>query len=91
LLFRNRGYLMRRHRRWGFFALDVLRYGAFFLLRRRPDLSGYLDWMRLTWRGAAERLGAPSDHRDGSHHAPARTQMTEEGAGGPGTERLDRE
>ena len=59
MLFRNRGYLFRRHRRWGFLALDHVRYTLFFIVRRRPDLAGFRAWLRQTWRGVGEKLGPP--------------------------------
>lgn len=49
--FRNRAYIFSRYGRWVYLAADVARYGYFFLVSRRLDLSGWGRWTAATWRG----------------------------------------
>jgi rhamnopyranosyl-N-acetylglucosaminyl-diphospho-decaprenol beta-1,3/1,4-galactofuranosyltransferase len=64
LAFRNRAYVFRRHHRWLYLLTDPLRYGAFFLLRRRPDWAGYRAWLAATLRGLREQFGEPPPPRE---------------------------
>ncbi len=52
--FRNRGYLLRRHRLVKQALHDVLRYGLYYLSHRRGDWRGYARWAGLMWRGIWE-------------------------------------
>ncbi|WP_375458316.1 glycosyltransferase [uncultured Enterovirga sp.] len=49
--FRNRGYIVREHRLVLQFCSDLVRYPAYFLLKKRGDWRGLLRWIRLTVRG----------------------------------------
>lgn len=49
--FRNRGHIFRRYGMWGFLAADIVRYGCFFLVNRRGDMSGFRQWAAATWLG----------------------------------------
>ncbi len=60
--FRNRGYIFRRYGMWHYLAADIVRYGCYFLLRRRPDAAGFGRWLGLTaggWWGGFMRRPAP--------------------------------
>lgn len=57
LAFRNRAYVFRRHHLWLYLLTDPIRYGAFFLIRRRPDWAGYRSWIAATLRGYREKFG----------------------------------
>lgn len=59
MMFRNRAHVARLHRRWPMLAIDVLRYGAFFLARRRPDWAGWRHWLASSARGWRGELGGP--------------------------------
>ena len=53
--FRNRGYIFRAYGMWAFLSADVLRYGWFYLISRRGDVSAFSRWLRTTaigWRGS---------------------------------------
>jgi rhamnopyranosyl-N-acetylglucosaminyl-diphospho-decaprenol beta-1,3/1,4-galactofuranosyltransferase len=52
--FRNRGYLMRRHRLVAHALHDLVRYSLYFLVIRRGDWRGFGTWCRLTLAGARE-------------------------------------
>ncbi len=53
--YRNRGYLMaQKGMRW-LYPLEWLRFGWFFLVRRR-DLAGWREWFRLVRDGRRERF-----------------------------------
>ena len=58
-LFRNRAYVFSRYGLWHILAGDVLRYGAFYLLRSSPDFRGLSEWLRASWAGLCGRLGRP--------------------------------
>lgn len=60
MTFRNRGYIFWRHGMYLTLAADTLRYAMYFLVKRRLDWRGYVEWLRLTFRGVHERLGPPS-------------------------------
>ena len=49
--FRNRGYIFRRYRMWGWMSADIARYGWYFLVSRQGDLSGLARWTSATWSG----------------------------------------
>jgi rhamnopyranosyl-N-acetylglucosaminyl-diphospho-decaprenol beta-1,3/1,4-galactofuranosyltransferase len=59
MLFRNRGFLAREHRRWHVLAVEAVLYAVFFLGRRRPDWRGLGGWAAATWAGLRGRLGRP--------------------------------
>jgi rhamnopyranosyl-N-acetylglucosaminyl-diphospho-decaprenol beta-1,3/1,4-galactofuranosyltransferase len=59
LTYRNRGYIFVTHRLYGTLMLDAVRYCCYFLIARRGDVRGLLNWFRLTWRGARSLLGPP--------------------------------
>lgn len=59
VMFRNRAHLARLHGRWRLLIADVVRYGLFFIARRRPDLRGFRHWLAATWDGLRGRLGRP--------------------------------
>jgi rhamnopyranosyl-N-acetylglucosaminyl-diphospho-decaprenol beta-1,3/1,4-galactofuranosyltransferase len=70
LQFRNRAWIFRRYRRWGWLAADVLRYGCFYLGTRR-DPRGYGHWLGATWTGLrGDFMREP--WADGVAPAPAR-------------------
>jgi rhamnopyranosyl-N-acetylglucosaminyl-diphospho-decaprenol beta-1,3/1,4-galactofuranosyltransferase len=52
--FRNRGYLLRRHRLYAQALHDLLRYGWYFLILRRGDRHGLHRWLRLMALGMHE-------------------------------------
>jgi len=52
--YRNRGYLVRRHRLVRQGLSDLIRYPLYFLVKRRGDWAGLARWAALTWRGATE-------------------------------------
>jgi len=54
--FRNRGWIFSRHGMWGWLFADHVRYAWWYVLHAR-DPAGYLQWIRLTWRGVFGRLG----------------------------------
>lgn len=57
ITFRNRAFIFRRHGKFLLLIADYLRYGAFFLLRSRPDWRGWRDWLAATWQGYAGIVG----------------------------------
>ena len=60
LQYRNRGY---NHLRYGMFliiAVDLVRYPYFFIVKRRFDFAGLVDWFRCTWAGLLGRVEAAS-------------------------------
>ena len=59
IMFRNRGYIARRHGLWWRLPLDGVRYALFFLLRWPPDRVGFGHWLSATVEGWREHLGAP--------------------------------
>jgi rhamnopyranosyl-N-acetylglucosaminyl-diphospho-decaprenol beta-1,3/1,4-galactofuranosyltransferase len=70
--FRNRGYLLRRHRLYAQALHDVLRYGWYFLVARRGDWRGFGGWCRLLALGAREefRPYRPPPEDEGMEPAP---------------------
>jgi rhamnopyranosyl-N-acetylglucosaminyl-diphospho-decaprenol beta-1,3/1,4-galactofuranosyltransferase len=56
--FRNRGYLVRRHKLLAQALHDVLRYALYFLVIRRGDWSGLHRWYRLSLAGFMEDFRA---------------------------------
>ncbi len=59
--FRNRAWIFRRYRMWGWLAADVVRYGCLHLLERR-DPRGFGRWASATFcglRGKFMREPAP--------------------------------
>jgi hypothetical protein len=52
--FRNRGYLIQRHRLAAQVLHDILRYSLLFLVVRRGDWRGLQHWFRLTLAGFRE-------------------------------------
>ncbi|MBV8523360.1 MAG: hypothetical protein JOY71_14755 [Acetobacteraceae bacterium] len=55
----------RAYRIWTYLVADIVRYGWYYLLRSRPDLLGFWNWMTATvsgWGGAFMRL--PAMRRD---------------------------
>lgn len=52
--FRNRGYLLKRHRLVRQAVSDLVRYPWYFLVSRRGDWRGLLEWGRLSLRGLLE-------------------------------------
>ncbi len=49
--FRNRGYIFRQYKMWGWLAADVVRYGYYLLISRRADVSGLARWAAATGCG----------------------------------------
>lgn len=56
IVFRNRAYVFLRHHQWLYLFADPLRYGAYFLIRRRPDWVGYRGWLAATLCGYREQF-----------------------------------
>jgi rhamnopyranosyl-N-acetylglucosaminyl-diphospho-decaprenol beta-1,3/1,4-galactofuranosyltransferase len=52
--FRNRGYVMRRHRLVTRALHDLVRYSLYYLVLQRGDWHGFATWCRLTLAGARE-------------------------------------
>lgn len=52
--FRNRGYLLRRHKLVRQALNDLLRYPFYYLIHRRGDWRGLARWFQLTARGWRE-------------------------------------
>lgn len=77
IAFRNRAYVYRRHRRWLYLLTDPVRYGAFFLVRRRPDWAGYRQWIAATLRGYREQFGDPPPAPPEEPRPPARPTVRE--------------
>lgn len=65
MLFRNRTNIFFRHLRWHIIAADALRYGIYFLARRRPDWKGWQEWCRASWHGLRGNLGPPTRQETG--------------------------
>lgn len=63
LQFRNRGYIFRRYRMWGWLLADVIRYGWYFLLTRRGDVRGFQQWTTATAQGLRGRFMRPGRGR----------------------------
>jgi rhamnopyranosyl-N-acetylglucosaminyl-diphospho-decaprenol beta-1,3/1,4-galactofuranosyltransferase len=58
--YRNRAYYLTRHRSILIFAIDLVRYPYFFIVKRRLDFAGLKDWLRCTWAGFLGRVEAAS-------------------------------
>ncbi len=56
LFFRNRGYLIRRHRMWLLLVRDLVCYSYFFIVMRRADTRGLRRWLGTMLSGAMERF-----------------------------------
>jgi len=69
--FRNRGYLLRRHRLVRQALHDVVRYSLYFLLVRRGDWRGLGEWWRLTRNGFREDF-RPCESPPGEIAVPVR-------------------
>ncbi len=54
--FRNRGYIFRRYRMWGWMSADLARYGWYFLVSRHGDMPGLARWIAATWSGMRGRF-----------------------------------
>ena len=50
-LFRNRSYIFRHYGMWGWLAANVIRYGYYYLVSRRLDVSGLGRWVAATSAG----------------------------------------
>ena len=59
IMFRNRGYIARRHRLWRLVPLDILRYAIFFLAKRKPNWIGFGSWLSCSLDGWRGHLGSP--------------------------------
>jgi rhamnopyranosyl-N-acetylglucosaminyl-diphospho-decaprenol beta-1,3/1,4-galactofuranosyltransferase len=79
--FRNRGHIFRAYGMWAYLAADVIRYGAHFLLRRRPDPKGFRAWLSATsegWRGGFLRQPQPErPHEEVTAAWPSQTSANE--------------
>ncbi len=85
--FRNRGHIFRAYGLWTYLIADVIRYGAHFLLRRRPDPIGFRAWLAATsegWRGTF--LRQPQTER---RHEEVTAPLTPSPATEPGTLQRD--
>jgi rhamnopyranosyl-N-acetylglucosaminyl-diphospho-decaprenol beta-1,3/1,4-galactofuranosyltransferase len=69
--FRNRGYLIRRHRLAAQALHDILRYSLLFLVVRRGDWRGLQRWCRLTFAGFREDFRS-MEHLEGIGEAQPR-------------------
>jgi len=54
--FRNRGYIFRRYGMWGWLAADLIRYGYYFIISRRADVTGLVRWASATACGIRGRF-----------------------------------
>jgi len=54
--FRNRGYIFSRYGMWGWLAADLVRYGCYFLISRRADVTGLARWAAATGCGIRGRF-----------------------------------
>lgn len=58
--YRNRGYNHLRHKMFLIIAVDLIRYPYFFIVKRRFDFTGLVDWFQCTWAGLLGRVEAAS-------------------------------
>lgn len=49
--YRNRGYNFLRNKEFVLIAVDFVRYPYFFLVIRRGDIAGLVEWFGCMWRG----------------------------------------
>ncbi len=54
--YRNRGYNFLRNKEFILIAVDLVRYPYFFLVLRRGDVSGLMEWFGCMWRGMLGRV-----------------------------------
>jgi rhamnopyranosyl-N-acetylglucosaminyl-diphospho-decaprenol beta-1,3/1,4-galactofuranosyltransferase len=80
--FRNRGYLVRRHRLAAQALHDILRYPLLFLVVRRGDWRGLRRWWRLTLAGVREDFRA-LEHFEDAGTAQPRLRAARSGTSAP--------
>jgi rhamnopyranosyl-N-acetylglucosaminyl-diphospho-decaprenol beta-1,3/1,4-galactofuranosyltransferase len=83
--FRNRGYLLRRHRLYAQALHDLLRYGWYFLIRRRGDLHGLRRWWHLLSLGMREDFRPYDPPRDAGLERNAGRLLEAAAPAGPAT------
>jgi len=49
--FRNRGHIFRKYRMLHYLAFDFIRYGYYYLVIRKGDVSGLARWIQITIEG----------------------------------------
>jgi rhamnopyranosyl-N-acetylglucosaminyl-diphospho-decaprenol beta-1,3/1,4-galactofuranosyltransferase len=62
ITFRNRAQNFLRHRKFILQIADYPRYGLYFLVRTKPDFSGFWHWLRATWQGYRGITGRQQPH-----------------------------
>ena len=60
---RNRGYLIRRHRLHMAFVFDLIRYPLTFLIYKKMDVDGFIEWIKLWGQGLKLDLSPHPEHR----------------------------
>lgn len=59
---RNRGYLIRQHRLHLAFVFDLIRYPLTFLIYKKMDVSGFIEWIKLWCQGLRLDLSPHPEH-----------------------------
>jgi rhamnopyranosyl-N-acetylglucosaminyl-diphospho-decaprenol beta-1,3/1,4-galactofuranosyltransferase len=60
---RNRGYLIRRYRLHMAFVFDLIRYPLTFLIYKKMDVDGFIEWIKLWGQGLKLDLSPHPEHR----------------------------